>query len=106
LRNSPRAASESLLISLPAIVTVPDVGRSRPPSSCSNVVLPEPGRADDRDALARGDLQVDAVQHFDARVALLEVLDQSAARENEVRHEVYSCRSDWAGCVRAARQEG
>ncbi len=69
--------------------------------------LTRAGSADDCDALAGGDLQVDALQDFDARVALLEVLEQAAAGENEVRHGwVHSCRSDWAGCVRAARQEG
>ena len=65
------------------------------------------GRADDRDALAGGDLEIDALEHFDARVALLEVLEQAAAGENEVRHGGdHSCRSDCAGCVRAARQDG
>ena len=69
--------------------------------------LARAGRADDCDALARGDLQVDAFQHLDADVALFEVLAQAAAGENEVRHVgSYSCRNDWAGCVRAARQDG
>ena len=36
----------------PRRATSPAVGASSPPSRCSSVLLPEPGRADDRDALA------------------------------------------------------
>src|SRR6188768_3561865 len=42
LRTVPRAASDSLASAAPWTRTSPAVGRSSPPSRCSNVLLPDP----------------------------------------------------------------
>ena len=47
----------------PSMETVPASGVSKPAISRSRVVLPQPGRADDRGDGARGQRQVDVVEH-------------------------------------------
>ena len=70
--------------------TSPAVGASRPPSRCSSVLLPEPGHADDRDALAGHDGEVDAVQHGDVRRTAGVGLGEPAAGDH--RHRVVGSR--------------
>ena len=41
-RRSDSASSESVEMSVPSIITRPEVGASNPASKCSNVVLPDP----------------------------------------------------------------
>ena len=43
-RNATRADSLMALTSSPSTITLPDVGRSRPPSRLRSVVLPDPDR--------------------------------------------------------------
>src|SRR5215203_1977145 len=42
LRSRPRSISLSRATSRPSIITSPESGASRPPSTCSSVLLPEP----------------------------------------------------------------
>ena len=62
--------ASSVVISFPAIVTVPEVGLSSPARMCISVDLPDPDGAHDRGQLALLDVQRDAAQGVDGRLAL------------------------------------
>ena len=63
-RARPRRARRA---ARPCHSTVPAVGSTRPPSTCSSVVLPEPERPEQRDRSPAPDREIDAVERAHAR---------------------------------------
>ena len=61
-RHAVSLLPDKCVISSPATVMVPAVGRSRPPSRFSSVVLPEPAGAHERHEVALVDIEVQALQ--------------------------------------------
>ena len=95
----------------PAISTVPRVGRSSPPSSCSSVVLPDPEAP--TMAMRSPGTHSDAgtAQHLRFDPALDEFLGEIHAFEHHSLNSTSSsvlnhCASDSAGSNRAARNAG
>src|SRR6185503_6342030 len=66
--------------------------------------LPRAGFAEDRDALARGEIEVDAAQHLGRDAGLVVVLLESAYLDRFRRHHSY--RSPSTGSMRAASVAG
>ena len=73
--------------------------------SCSSVVLPEPDDADDRDAIAFRDRELDAAQHLDVAADVAERLDEPARLEQRGSRATHSASAS-AGGWRAALNAG
>ena len=69
-RSFVSSVSPRVVISVPAIVTLPPVGRSSPARMCISVDLPEPDGPITVVSWPRADLEGDAAQRVDRRVAL------------------------------------
>ena len=86
-------------IGAPASVISPDVGASKPASIISVVVLPEPGRPEQRQEFAARDLEVEVLHHESCAVIALVDAARTARR---LRRLLRLRLSSWRSCVSAS----